>query len=430
MPNFASLPGFRDFYPEDLAVRNYITEVWRDVARRYGFHEWDGPPLEPTELYIEKSGPEIVQQLYNFVDKGDRAVALRPEMTPTFARMVGSRASALRKPIKWFSLPQLFRYERAQRGRLREHFQLNLDIVGEAGVAADVELIAAALDTLRAVGLTAADVVARVSDRRLLRALLVHAGVGEDQLVLVYNIVDKLEREPAEVIEKRLRSDAALEPSIVAEVLAIFERRDFDDVQEAYGELPGIADEVARMRQLLDDLAAMGLADFVRFDLGVVRGLAYYTGMVFELFDRRGELRAIAGGGRYDDLLGVLGGVDLPALGFGMGDVVLRELLAARGLLPESRPEMDYFVATVTHDQRPEALRLVHALRDRGKRVEYGLRQQGVGKQLKAASALGARQVIILGPDELKAGQIVVRSMSTGEEERIGLETFLEGSGE
>src|SRR5690606_10647822 len=172
MPNFASLPGFRDFYPEDLAARNYSMEVWRDVARRYGFQEWDGPPLEPTELYIEKSGPEIVQQLYNFVDKGDRPVALRPEMTPTFARMVGARASALRKPIKWFSIPQLFRYERAQRGRLREYLQLNPDIVGEECVAADVELIAAALDFLRALGLTAQDVVVRVSDRRLLRPLL------------------------------------------------------------------------------------------------------------------------------------------------------------------------------------------------------------------------------------------------------------------
>ncbi len=426
MPNFASLPGFRDFYPEDLAVRNYIMEVWRDVARRYGFQEWDGPPLEPTELYIEKSGPEIVQQLYNFVDKGDRPVALRPEMTPTFARMVGARASALRKPIKWFSIPQLFRYERAQRGRLREHFQLNLDIVGEEGVAADVELIAAALDILRAFGLTAQDVVARVSDRRLLRALLEHAGVPDDRLVQVYNIVDKLEREPIESIESRLRTEAALEAAVISAVLGIFERREFADVRDSYGGLPGISEEVGRMQQLLDDLGAMGLGEFVRFDLGVVRGLAYYTGVVFELFDRQGELRAIAGGGRYDDLLGVLGGTDLPALGFGMGDVVLRELLVDRGLLPTFRHEIDYFVVTVTPEQRPEALRLVHALRDRGKRVDYALRQQGVGKQLKAASALNARHAIILGPDELAAGQVVVRSMDSGEEERVDLNLVVE----
>jgi histidyl-tRNA synthetase len=192
MPNFVSLPGFRDFYPDDMAVRSHIVGVWREVARRYAFQEYDGPPLEPTDLYIEKSGPEIVQQLYNFVDKGGREIALRPEMTPTFARMVGARVGGMRKPVKWFSIPQLFRYERAQRGRLREHFQLNLDIVGEAGVGADAELLATAVDVLRAFGLTASDVVARISDRRLLKALLLHAQVPAESLTLVYNIVDKL----------------------------------------------------------------------------------------------------------------------------------------------------------------------------------------------------------------------------------------------
>ena len=227
MSNFASLPGFRDFYPEDLAVRAHIMKVWREVACRYGFREYDGPPLEPTELYIEKSGPEIVQQLYNFTDKGGREVALRPEMTPTLARMVGARAGGMRKPIKWFSMPQLFRYERQQRGRLREHFQLNLDIVGEADIAADAELLAAAIDVLRCFGLTERDFIARVSDRRLLRALLLHAQVPEDRLTLVYNIVDKLEREPRERIAERLSSEAGLGPAIVEEVLGIFRNRDF-----------------------------------------------------------------------------------------------------------------------------------------------------------------------------------------------------------
>ncbi|HEX7238753.1 MAG TPA: ATP phosphoribosyltransferase regulatory subunit, partial [Longimicrobiaceae bacterium] len=203
MANFSALPGFRDFYPEDFAVRAHIVRTWREVARRYGFQEYDGPPLEPLDLYVEKSGPEIVQQLYNFTDKGGREVAMRPEMTPTLARMAGARAGGLRKPIKWFAVPQLFRYERAQRGRLREHFQLNLDVLGEEDVAADAELLAAAIDMLRAFGLTEADFVARVSDRRLLRALLVHAGVPEDQLVIVYNIVDKLERETREAITER-----------------------------------------------------------------------------------------------------------------------------------------------------------------------------------------------------------------------------------
>ncbi|HEU0052542.1 MAG TPA: ATP phosphoribosyltransferase regulatory subunit, partial [Longimicrobium sp.] len=219
MPNHKSLPGFRDFYPEDLAVRNWIFATWREVARRYGFQEYDGPPLEPLELYTEKSGPEIVQQLYNFTDKGGREVALRPEMTPTLARMAGARAGALRKPIKWFALPQLFRYERQQRGRLREHFQLNLDIIGEEDVSADAELLAAAIDILRAFGLTADDFVARVSDRRLLRALLLHAGVPEERLTIVYNIVDKLERSTREELTKRLTEEAELDAAAAGAVL-------------------------------------------------------------------------------------------------------------------------------------------------------------------------------------------------------------------
>ena len=233
--NFQALPGFRDFYPDDFAIRAHIMRTWREVARRYGFQEYDGPPLEPLELYTEKSGPEIVQQLYNFTDKGGREVSLRPEMTPTLARMAGARAGGLRKPIKWFSIPQLFRYERQQRGRLREHFQLNLDIIGEDDAAADAELLAAAIDMLRAFGLTEQDFVARVSDRRLLRALLLHAGVPEDRLILVYNIVDKLERDPREVIAKRLRDEAGMPDDAVERTLDIFRHTDFDAVRQAYG---------------------------------------------------------------------------------------------------------------------------------------------------------------------------------------------------
>jgi histidyl-tRNA synthetase len=424
MPNFTSLPGFRDFYPDDLAVRAHIMERWREVARRYGFQEYDGPPLEPTELYIEKSGPEIVQQLYNFTDKGGREVALRPEMTPTLARMVGARAGGMRKPIKWFATPQLFRYERQQRGRLREHFQLNLDIIGEDSVGADAELLAAAIDVLRAFGLTERDFVARVSDRRLLRALLLHAQVPEDQLALVYNIVDKLEREPREAIAKRLGEEAGLGPTAVEEVLEIFRHREFEAVRDAYGATEGIGEEIARMHSLFEHLGAMGLRDYVRFDLSVVRGLAYYTGIVFELFDARGELRAIAGGGRYDDLLKLVSGTDLPALGFGMGDVVLRELLTERGLLPETRSVLDYYLIAVTDAERPAVLGLAHRLRDAGASVEYGFRAQGVGKQFKTAAALGARRVVVVGPDELRDNAVVVREMDTGEERRVALDSL------
>ena len=422
MSNFQALPGFRDFYPDDFAVRAHIMRAWRDVARRYGFQEYDGPPLEPLELYVEKSGPEIVQQLYEFTDKGGRHVALRPEMTPTLARMAGARAGGLRKPIKWFSVPQLFRYERQQRGRLREHFQLNVDIIGEEDVSADAELLAAAIDILRTLGLTADDFVARVSDRRLLRALLLHAGVPEEQLTLVYNIVDKLERETREALAARLTGEAKLPDAVAEAVLDIFRHTDFEAVRDAYGATEGVAPEIERMAAYFGHLRAMGLGDFVRFDLSVVRGLAYYTGIVFELFDARGELRAICGGGRYDNLLKQLGGADLPALGFGMGDVVLRELLSDRGLLPETRQTIDYYVIAVTPEQRPDVLALVHRLRDGGASVDYGLRHQGVGKQFKNASALGARRTVVLGPDEVAEGVGVVKDMESGEERRIPLD--------
>ena len=427
MSNFVSLPGFRDFYPEDLAVRAHIMKAWREVACRYGFREYDGPPLEPTDLYIEKSGPEIVQQLYNFTDKGGREVALRPEMTPTLARMVGARAGGMRKPIKWFSMPQLFRYERQQRGRLREHFQLNLDIVGEADIAADAELIAAAIDVLRCLGLTEDDFVARISDRRLLRALLLHAQVPEERLTLVYNIVDKLEREPPERIAERLHDEAGLGPAVADELLAIFGNREFDAVRDAYGGTEGIGEEIHRLNDLFARLEAMGLGGYVRFDLSVVRGLAYYTGVVFELFDTRGELRAICGGGRYDDLLRVVAGVDLPALGFGMGDVVLRELLASRGKLPETAHRLEYYLIHVTPDERDSVLAIAHRLREHGRTVEYSFRDQSVGKQLKAAAGAGARKAVIVGPDERRDGLVVVRELSGGEEVRIPLERLVEG---
>ena len=418
--NFQALPGFRDFYPDDFAVRAHIMRTWREVARRYGFQEYDGPPLEPLELYTEKSGPEIVQQLYNFTDKGDREVAMRPEMTPTLARMAGARAGGLRKPIKWFSIPQLFRYERAQRGRLREHFQLNLDIIGEDDVAADAELLAAAIDMLRAFGLTEQDIVARVSDRRLLRALLLHAGVPEDQLVLVYNIVDKLERETREAIGARLRGEAGMDAESVERTLDIFRHTDFAAVREAYGGTEGVGPEIERMAEILGHVDAMGLGAYVRFDLSIVRGLAYYTGIVFELFDARGELRAICGGGRYDNLLGQVGGVQLPALGFGMGDVVLKELLSDRGLLPETRQTLDYYVIAPA-EQRTELLAVVHRLRDGGASVDYGYKAQGVNKQFKNASALGARRVVVLSPEASAGGEAVLRDSETREERRVPL---------
>lgn len=305
---FARLPGFRDFPPEDLAIRSHVFESWRRISRRYGFQEYDGPPLEALELYTEKSGEEIVGQLYNFQDKGGREVTLRPEMTPSLARILGDRSRALPKPIRWFTLPQLFRYERQQRGRLREHFQWNVDIVGEAGVGADAEVLAVAIDALRDLGLTARDFQARISDRRLLAAVLRGSGIGEEALPAAFAIVDKLEREEPARSQERLERECALSASRALEVMALFDGPGLEKVVALHGDDPGVAESVAGLEEYVRILSSLGLGDFVQFDLRIVRGLAYYTGIVFELFDRQGELRAICGGGRYDRLLELVGG--------------------------------------------------------------------------------------------------------------------------
>src|SRR5260221_6167175 len=338
------LPGFRDFYPETMAIRRHIFGKWRETARRYGFREYDGPPLEPLDLYTQKSGEEIVGQLYNFVDKGERAVALRPEMTPTLARMVGPHQRDYKKPIKWFAIPQLFRYEKRQRGRVREHFQFNADIMGESDVAADAEIIALAIDSLRSLGLTEQDIVVRVSDRRAWQRHLTTLGIGEAEQHAVFQAIDKLEREPMEKTREKL---AAVTPRV-------------DDV------LAFAAETTSRdeLKQLLDKLGV--LAAFCQLDLKIVRGLAYYTGIVWEIHDRKGELRAVAGGGRYDNLLKQISGGDLPALGFGMGDVVLGELLKDRGLIPQIDWELACYVVITDEAFRSEALKLIHEVRDAG----------------------------------------------------------------
>src|SRR6266516_2388696 len=346
-----ALPGFRDFYPEDLTLRNHIFATWRSVAARYGFEEYDGPPLESLEMYTQKSGDEIVQQLYSFRDKGEREVALRPEMTPTLARMVAARVQALKKPIRWFSIPQLFRYERQQRGRLREHFQLNMDMIGEASPLADAELMAAAVDIMRAFGLGPKDVRLRVSDRRLLKALLATRGITEPQLPVAFAVLDRTERVPKNVLEEMLREAGYGEH----EMQAVFQ------VASLPGEgALGAGGEAAEpLRQAVAALEAMGLGEFVSIDLTIVRGLAYYTGIVWELFDAQKALRAIAGGGRYDALL------NLPPFALGMEDFVLGELLKERGVAPRAPIEFAAFLVAVGGNDMPWCLKLAHGMRER-----------------------------------------------------------------
>ena len=395
------LPGFRDFFPEPLPhkdvwsadARQYIFGKWRETARRYGFREYDGPPLEPLELFTTKSGDEIVGQLYNFKDKGDRDIALRPEMTPTLARMVAAHERAYKKPIKWFALPQLFRYERQQKGRLREHFQFNADIFGEGDVAADAELIALLIDTLRSFGLTAEDFVIRLSSRNAWQDYFSARCHDSSKANAFFQIVDKLEREEPAKSDEKLRALG----------FSLEELKRFIETGEPTPEL----------KVILENLAARGLGDFVRVDYHVIRGLAYYTGPVFEAFDRKGEFRAIAGGGRYNNLVKLISGgkVDLPALGFGMGDVVLFELLKARGLLPQFEPPVDVVVLIEDEDLRKPSLRLVQDLRSTGLTVEYSLVPAKPDKQFKRAQELKARFTARLG----SGLSVAVRNLKTRE---------------
>jgi len=392
-----ALPGFRDFYPDDCAFRNAIFAKWREVAHRYGFVEYDGPPLEPLDLFTKKSGDEIVTQLYHFKDKGDRDVALRPEMTPTLARLVTARHKDFKKPLKWFSVPQVFRYERQQKGRLREHYQLNCDIIGEAGLEADIELIALVIDVLRAFGLTEKDFVVRLSDRQFWTDFMDAKGVPEDQRYAFIQAIDKSEREPREKTAEKLGP-------LAEEVFAILA-----DAGSAKSE---------RLDTVETGLRHRSLQDYVKRDYTVVRGLAYYTGVVWEVFDRSGEFRAIAGGGRYDTLLKNLGGVDLPALGFGIGDVVLGEILKTKTWKPIRLRRDSYYVIIVEETYRAEAMNLVQALRNVGQRVDYPFAATKVGKQFQTAEERGFTQAVIVDA-QIADGIIEVKNLATREQKKI-----------
>ena len=406
------LPGFRDFYPADLAFRNYIFECWRRVCARYRFEEFDGPPLEPLELYTAKSGEEIVGQLYNFTDKGGREVSLRPELTPTVARMVAARAGGMKKPIRWFSIGQMYRYERQQKGRLREFYQLNCDLIGEPGFLADAEIVALAIDLMRGFGLGPSDVRVRLSDRRVLTSYLrKHPQFEGERIRIAFDALDKIDRVPREKTISRLE-EAAFDPAAIERVLAVPQLRDETSLAAALEECPDGPEAFKALKSVLASLEAMRLREFVDLDLTVVRGLLYYTGTVFELFDAGRTLRALAGGGRYDTLLQQLGGVDLPAAGFAIGDVVLGELLKERGLAPAMAAPIDAFVAGVTEDDLPYVLHVAHDLREQQLRVEYALRADGLGKQLKLADARQAQFAVVIGPDDRARGEVQLKALT------------------
>ena len=403
-----ALPGFRDFLPEDCARRNYVFARWREIARRYGFVEWEGPPLEATELYKKKSGAEIVEQLFNFTDKGEREVALRPELTPTLARVVASHEREFKKPLKWFSIGQFFRYEKQQRGRLREHFQLNCDIIGEKDLSADIELVALCIDMLRAFGFTEKDFVVRISDREFWTDFFRDKKVPAERWDALLQAIDKSAREPHEKTAEKL---GELADPVFATLKS--------------------GGKSVKLEELVEALRARGLADFVTIDVGIVRGLAYYTGTVFEVFDRARKFRAIVGGGRYDNLVAQLsdGAVSMPALGFAMGDVVLGELIneitqareAMKGAIADDN-KIDIYVVIAKEQRRADALAQIQQLRDRDYRIDYPLMPTKVARQFQTAEDLGARVALLFG-DEWP--QVKIKNMGTGDQELVVCDELL-----
>ena len=409
--------GTRDFYPEDMRIRNWLFDNFRAAARSHGFEEYDSPVLEHEELYTRKQGEEITQQLYNFEDKGGRRVALRPEMTPSLARMVMARAGAMPTPIKWFSIPQCWRYERTQRGRGREHYQWNVDIWGSDAVQADAELLSVLVSFFQRVGLNADDLAISISSRKVLEEVLGSLGISGDAFAATCIIVDKMDKLPAEVVEQQL-SEQGLDSSAISVIQSTLGLSDLDSLAAALGEGSGA---VAELATLFDLIASYGIADWVTFDASVVRGLAYYTGPVFEAHDRGGKLRAICGGGRYDRLLSSLGGNDMPATGFGFGDMVIMELLNEKGLVPDLPSGNQDIVIAINEDLRSAAMSVATKLRAGGRSVDLVLEDKRMKWAFRHAERTGAQRLVMVMPDEWAAGNVRIKELESGEESDVAV---------
>jgi len=409
--------GTRDFYPEDMRLRNWLFDNFTNASLLHGFEEYDAPVLEYEELYTRKQGEEITQQLYSFQDKGNRKVALRPEMTPSLARMVMARAGGLPMPIKWFSIPQCWRYERTQRGRGREHYQWNVDIWGTTEISADAELISVLVTFFEGIGLTAKDIVIRVSSRKVLEEVLGSLGLEGDIFAQTCIIVDKMDKLSSDVIEDQL-SDLGHDSKVVTTIQAVLGIKDMNSLQKA---LKDESVAVSELNLLFDAIDSYGISEWVEFDASIVRGLAYYTGAVFEAHDRTGEFRAICGGGRYDKLLSTLGGKDLPATGFGFGDMVIMEVLAEKDLIPELVSDIDDIVIPLNSDLRNAAVMVAASLRNSGRTVDLVLEDKKMKWAFKHAERIGAARLVLLAPDEWSRKMVKIKDLDTGEESEISL---------
>ena len=398
--------GMRDFYPEDMAWRSRVFDAFRAAGEAAGFRQYDACVVESYELLARKAGEEVGEQIYHFFDKSERHLALRAEMTPTLARMVAQRQKELSFPLKWTTIAQCFRYERMTKGRKREHYQWNLDIIGEDSVLAEAEVIGAACDALRRMGLSSADFKVHVSSRKFLGELLAKSGIAADRHAQVFLALDKRGKMPDAEIAAMLK-DGGLSDAEIEATFAIMETKDYSACPELV--------ELFRLAEIA------GFSDCLEFDISVIRGLSYYTGVVFECFDTKGEFRAIFGGGRYDNLLTTIGGEPTSAVGLGFGDVVVTELLKARLGEDAAAARKGVAIGFMFPEQRDAAVSLAARLRKSGECVDLALRSQKPKKFFSHAAESGAAQAVFLGPDDVEKGVARMKDLSTREEKEISL---------
>ncbi|KAL2635695.1 hypothetical protein R1flu_007174 [Riccia fluitans] len=411
--------GTRDFPPEDMRLRTWLFNHFREVSSLFGFEEVDFPVLESEELYTRKAGEEITQQLYNFEDKGGRRVTLRPELTPSLARLVLQKGKSAALPLKWFAIGQCWRYERMTRGRRREHYQWNMDIIGVPGIEAKAEVLSAIVLFFSRLGITSKDVGIKISNRKVLQEVLGRSTIPQSTFAAVCVILDKIEKIPRSEMEKELAALGLTAEAVDTILQTMMTLRSLDDL----GELLGAENEaVVELKQLFELARGYGFEDWLQFDASVVRGLAYYSGIVFEGFDRSGTLRAICGGGRYDKLLSTYGGVETPACGFGFGDAVIVELLKEKNLMPDLSHEVDDIVMPLEEQLRPQAAVVAARLRSGGRRVDVVMGNKKMKWAFKHAERLQAKRMVLVGSAEWAQGSVRVKDLSSREEKDLPLE--------
>ncbi|GAB2272309.1 hypothetical protein Dimus_007129 [Dionaea muscipula] len=410
--------GTRDFPPEEMRLRNWLFQNFKEVSQLFGFEEVDFPVLESEALFIRKAGEEIRDQLYCFEDRGNRRVALRPELTPSLARLVIQKGKSLPLPYKWFTVGQCWRYERMTRGRRREHYQWNMDIIGVPEVTAEAELISSIVTFFKRIGIKQSDVGFKVSSRKVLQEVLKSFNIPETLFSRVCIIIDKMAKIPLDAIQGELRSTGMSEESIhqLLEVLSVKSLAALEEKLGSRGEA------VADLKRLFSLAEKFGYSEWIQFDASVVRGLAYYTGIVFEGFDREGKLRAICGGGRYDKLLSTFGGDDIPACGFGFGDAVIVELLKEKQLLPELNFEVENIVCSLDPDLQGGASMVASILRQKGQSVDLVLENKPLKWVFKRAARINARRLVLVGSSEWQRSMVAVKILSTGEQYEIKLD--------